>query len=79
LDHILAYSMNNLHIEQDLIPRKQYEQLKESYDNLVIRFGNLLIFWRIVLISIIFIIIYFLSKLAVWGFNYFLLKILLLV
>jgi hypothetical protein len=71
--------MNNLHIEQDLIPRKQYEQLKESYDNLVIRFGNLLIFWRIVLISIIFIIIYFLSKLAVWGFNYFLLKILLLV
>jgi accessory gene regulator protein AgrB len=56
--------MNNLHIEQDLIPRKQYEQLKESYDYLVIRFGILLIFWRIVLISIIFIIIYFLSKLV---------------
>jgi len=60
--------MNNLHIEQDLIPRKQHEQLKESYDYLVIRFGILLIFWRIILISIIFIIIYFLSKLVVWGF-----------
>ena len=66
VDEALARAINNIHLEQEVVPRKWYEKLwkdykilRDDHENLNIRFKIGLGLWRVLIIFLFFVFIYY--------------------